>query len=255
MNRLTPWFEQTKPAPPVSGGLREDLLAATRILRFDMAIEPEPTPLDRTPSGGPLSILLPTPYEPRYAYPLVVWLHGDGADETELHDVLPAISEQNFVGAAPRAEYGRWDPANVDEWSNELHDLLVDLRRTYHVHSERIFLAGRGSGAAMAIATLLHRPTWFAGALALTADVDLGPGSLSRFHELRGKRVLLASSTSTGQSANGLVAALRNATVARQLRAAGIDVTLHTHDAPEPLGTDLLRETNRWLVDAACAVV
>lgn len=250
MNRLTPWFE-TPAAPVPSTPDRDALLAATRILRLDTAVEPEPVLLDRTSTGRPLSVVLPTPYEPKYAYPLIVWLHGDGADETEATSILPAISDQNFVGAGLRAPVGGWDATDVADWSTELYDALVDLRRAYHVHSERIFLAGHDAGATMAVTALLHHPEWFAGALALGGDIALPPGSLARFQDLRGKRLLLATGPTPNVPTNGLVSAVRHSALAGQLRSAGMEVTLHTHDGD----ADLLREANRWLVDSACAVV
>ena len=44
----------------------------------------------------------PLHYEAGYAYPLIVWLHGWGDDETQLKRVMPLVSMQNFVAVAPR---------------------------------------------------------------------------------------------------------------------------------------------------------
>ena len=44
----------------------------------------------------------PMHYEPGYAYPLLIWLHGPGNDERQILKMMPLISMRNFVGIAPR---------------------------------------------------------------------------------------------------------------------------------------------------------
>src|SRR3954449_13229207 len=44
----------------------------------------------------------PIHYEKRYAYPLLVWLHGDAGSERELRQVIPQVSMRNYVAVAPR---------------------------------------------------------------------------------------------------------------------------------------------------------
>ena len=45
----------------------------------------------------------PQHYEPQYAYPLIVWLHGRGDDERQLLRVMPHVSMRNYVAVAPAA--------------------------------------------------------------------------------------------------------------------------------------------------------
>jgi phospholipase/carboxylesterase len=44
----------------------------------------------------------PMHYEPGYAYPLLIWLHGPGNDERQIMKMMPLISMRNYVGIAPR---------------------------------------------------------------------------------------------------------------------------------------------------------
>ncbi|MGL6195774.1 MAG: alpha/beta hydrolase [Thermoguttaceae bacterium] len=44
----------------------------------------------------------PMHYEPGYAYPLLIWLHGPGSDERQILRIMPMISIRNFVGISPR---------------------------------------------------------------------------------------------------------------------------------------------------------
>ena len=47
------------------------------------------------------SFFVPLHYEPNYAYPLLVWLHGPGESHSALKQVMPHVSMRNYVGVAP----------------------------------------------------------------------------------------------------------------------------------------------------------
>lgn len=253
-HRLTPWFDALDGAvspEPAMPATRAESTSAW--VRFD---SPDPWPLDRTPDGSPLSLVVPESYEPNYAYPLVVWLHGRGRSHSRVRDLAPRISDRNFLflglagtrndAAIPHLR--RWHSDDVTDWLPNLHDTLCEVRRRYHVHSERILLAGEDEGATMAVRLLLRRPEWFAGAIGWNAS--LPERELGRFREVKGKRVLLA----TGAE-NGLAPALRTAITARVLRGAGLDVTQRTYDGSDAMSPEMLSDANHWLVETACAVV
>lgn len=48
------------------------------------------------------SRFVPRQYEPNYAYPLLVLLHGKGGDEDQLIRSMPAVSRRNYVGLGLR---------------------------------------------------------------------------------------------------------------------------------------------------------
>src|SRR6185503_16233240 len=50
----------------------------------------------------PFTTFAPIHYEERYAYPLLVWLHGDAGSEQELRQIMPLVSMRNYVAIAPR---------------------------------------------------------------------------------------------------------------------------------------------------------
>ncbi len=62
----------------------------------------ETTDAGEVPQRGPFSLFAPLHYEPNYAYPLVVWLHGSGESEQQLRRIMPSISLRNYVAVAPR---------------------------------------------------------------------------------------------------------------------------------------------------------
>lgn len=56
-------------------------------------------------SGGDLAeaFYVPQPYEPNYAYPLLVLFHGEGEDEQRMVEMMPSLSRRNHIGLSLRA--------------------------------------------------------------------------------------------------------------------------------------------------------
>ena len=82
MNRLS-----ARPASPQSS-------AGTRALRPVVRSAPR--------HDAPHCLLAPLHYEPNYAYPLLVWLHGPSGDEQELKRIMPLVSLRNYVSLGVR---------------------------------------------------------------------------------------------------------------------------------------------------------
>src|SRR4051794_19841644 len=61
------------------------------------------------------AVFAPLHYESNYAYPLLVWLHGPGDDESQLKRIMPLISMRNYVGVGPRGTVAQSRQASVDE--------------------------------------------------------------------------------------------------------------------------------------------
>ncbi|QDV32979.1 alpha/beta hydrolase [Tautonia plasticadhaerens] len=65
-----------------------------------------PGPIEKLIGSGPDPSLdatfVPHRYEPNYAYPLLVLLHGRGGDEQQLVDAMPTMSWRNYVGLGLR---------------------------------------------------------------------------------------------------------------------------------------------------------
>src|SRR5689334_16731246 len=49
------------------------------------------------PGPLPVRTFLPTGYEPRYPYPLVVFFHGQGGNEEEILRLAPRLSRRNYI--------------------------------------------------------------------------------------------------------------------------------------------------------------
>src|SRR5712692_5642785 len=128
------------------------------------------------PRRLPVRTFLPTGYEPRYAYPLLVFFHGHGGSEEQVLRLAPRLSRRNYICIGlrgPELLGVRADGRLGYAWgSGDRHDTLVEdyvlraveqTRRNYHVHSERIFLAGFCEGATLAYRLGLQFPERFGG--------------------------------------------------------------------------------------------
>lgn len=225
--------------------------------------EPDESPCAATvrtlhPEGTPVQIYVPEAYEPRYPYPLVLWLHGAGGSERELASLMAQISTRNCMGLAlrgPRAGRGdgydwQFSTRGLAELEEQIFQTVCNLRREYHVHSERIIVAGFDSGATLALRLLLSHPEWYGGAVAIAGRFPYEATPLPVNPELQDKRVLLL-----GGSRDPAVPATEILLADRSLEAAGIAVTTLLDDAGHEVTPRMLSHVNRWLMQGVCAPV
>lgn len=218
----------------------------------------ESSPFVHTPaSKRPCSVQLPENYEARYAYPLVVWFHGNGSSESEITSVMPNISDRNFIGLSLRGNVALDSGFGWSASETEIDELLKDVeaqvrtcRREYHIHSERIYLAGFASGALVAMELLLRRPEWFGGAACLCGSFPKLHVPSRRFVDFKNKRVLLTTSAANRSSGVGEVVA-----AGRLLYASGMQIGTRVYqDVGSVPSHKMLRDLNHWLMDDVCSV-
>ncbi len=225
--------------------------------------EPEPWPnasdaadevLAGPPGVGsttPHALCLPEGYVERYAYPLVIWLHDRNRDEKDIIHQLPAISERNYLGLAPRGPRATgtgydWN-LNDDETNAVVEDiqtLVSRLRSEYNVHPERLYLVGQGTGGTAALRLFLRRPDLFAGVANLDGEAPDMAHPLAAFRHLHGRRVLF-SWTNPAESRIGRL--IENG---RLLYRAGLQVATRSYQSK---GTSavarMLRDVDHWIMD------
>lgn len=204
----------------------------------------------------PIRLFLPADYQPKYAYPLVVLFHGEGGDEDAAARLIPSLSRRNYIAACPRGPlplgpgstgrpgFGWGEPDHrTDEY---LLATVAHARRAYHVHSERVYLIGVGTGATVAYRLGLAMANEIAGIVALNGEMPaLASRPLSRLKAIRGLRVFI------GHGANNPVVSLSTARQAyRRLNAAGADVRLTSYPTTHRIHQDMLRDVNRWIMGA-----
>jgi phospholipase/carboxylesterase len=208
------------------------------------------------PRRLPVRTFLPTGYEPNYAYPLLVFFHGHGGSEEQILRLAPRLSRRNFIciGLRGLQEVARADGRIGYVWSaaNEHDSVLEDYvfraveqtRRQYHVHSERIYLAGFCEGATLAYRLGLLYPERFAGVISLNGCIPRQGGPLLRLPEVRQLRVLIGHGI-----ANAFVPLTMAQADCRLLYSAGLSVRMHTYPATHKLHPDMLRDVNRWIIN------
>ncbi len=210
----------------------------------------------QAPRRLPVRTFLPTGYEPNYAYPLLVFFHGHGGNEEQILRLAPKLSRRNYICIGLRGpdvvgtrDDGRlgysWGPdascdAQVEDY---VFRAVEQTRRHYHVHSERIYLAGICEGATLAYRLGLMFPEKLAGVIALNGCMPQN-GPLLRLPEIRQLKVFIG---------HGIANAVVPLSIARRnwrlLYTAGVSVEMHTYPATHRLHRDMLRDIDRWIID------
>lgn len=194
---------------------------------------------------SPSEVFIPEAYEPNYAYPLIVWLLNEQTAPLEFPQRMRQISTRNYCGAALTCSVpAAGDVDAFAQLQDRLADLVLRIRRDYHIHSERIFVAGFDGHGGTALQLCLARPEWLAGAIALGGTLPTSPRLLNRFRDLRGKRVFLATSPET----KGWISAdeLRHSN--RLLYAAGLRTCARLFDSEIDISRSMLLEVDRWVM-------
>jgi phospholipase/carboxylesterase len=205
------------------------------------------------PQAHPCGVFVPENYEPNYAYPLVVWLHESGRSERDIVEVLPMISMRNYLGLALRGTARtNGDAPDAFGWSRtrnaalafeeQLYASVRQMRRDFHIHTERVFLVGAGEGGTMAWDLFLTRPEWFAGVAALGGRFPWGRRPLRQFRTLCGKQALIVAD---GHKSPSRAQAEQ---VGRLLYAAGVEVAVRAPASGRAASRPLLRQVDRWIM-------
>lgn len=193
----------------------------------------------------PVRVYLPTDYQAKYAYPLVVLFHAAGESEEHAARLVPQLSRRNYIALClrgpaildPRAD-GRpafgWGDAAADRG---VKAALAHVRAEYSVHSDRVFLVGVGEGAAAAYQLGLAMGDHVAGVVALNGALPEGRVPANRL------RVLIAHGT-----ANPVVPIAEARRAAAKLRHAGATVRVARYAASHRVRPDMLADANRWIM-------
>jgi predicted esterase len=114
----------------------------------------------------PYRLFIPSSYDGRQTYPLIILLHGMGGDENTMFDVygngaFEKIAEKKgYIVACPKGREATSmyrGPAEQD-----VLDVLADVRRAYKVDPARIYMAGHSMGAYGTWSIAFNHPEIFA---------------------------------------------------------------------------------------------
>ncbi len=224
-------------------------------IRPDEGYYTSPLPTLHAP---PVRTFLPTGYEPQYPYPLVVFFHGNGGSDEQIIRLAPHLSRRNYLciglrGPISSGFTGEGLPGFG--WGNDgEHDAFIEeymlravehTRRTYHIHSERVYLIGLWEGAAVAYRLGLKMPDKVAGVVSLNGSMPrpVQGEPLFRFPEVRQLRVMIGHGINNDNVT--LADARRDY---RVLYSAGVDVALNTYSTCHKMHPHMLRDVNRWII-------
>lgn len=208
-------------------------------------------PSQLTPDLSDSCLFMPLHYEANYRYPLIVWLHSNGDDTTQLQRVMPDLSLQNYVAVAPQAKVGNahsgfdWqqDPASIDYAADSvLASIDLALCRA-NINRQRIFIGGFGAAGTMAFRVALTHPDLFAGVASLNGPLPEGSAPLGRWSTSRYLEVFWSHCRKSID--------FEQATLCRQLKLlhiAGFSVTLRQYPGCDELLPNALKDLNNWVM-------
>ena len=230
----------------------DDAVSGSRIDRTNSA----PTPITE-PSE--LSVFAPLHYEPKYAYPLIVWLHSEGQSESQLRYVMPRISMRNYAAVAPRgttdwtleapsdeAERFSWCQSgqHVEAATERILNAIDQGCQGLNIHSDRVFIAGSGCGGTMAFRVAMSMPEQFCGVLSLGGSFPIGNAPLGRLNDARRLPLFVAVGRGNGDYPESALC-----TDLRLFHAAGMAVTIRQYPGEDQLNDLMLADVDRWIMD------
>jgi phospholipase/carboxylesterase len=209
-----------------------------------------PTRADR-----PVRLFLPSDYQPKYGYPLVILFHDEGGDEDTGIRLAPILSRRNYIAACPRGPVstglgGTGRPGFTWGDDSRSQDVVLETiahaQREYHVHSERVYLIGIGEGAAAAYRLGLAMASHVAGVVALNGRMP----TLSN-RVLRNAAAASDLRVFVGHGDHNPVVPIRAARKAyRLLSGLGSDVQFNSYSSTQRVTVEMLRDVNRWIMDS-----
>ncbi|MEC8338699.1 MAG: hypothetical protein VXZ84_11205 [Planctomycetota bacterium] len=207
------------------------------------------------------SVFTPLHFEPNYAYPLLIWLHGEDENEMHLRQVMPKISMRNYAAVAPRGtlslsldEQQTSQSNGTFSWSLRNGDYCEAIERVcraieraeerFKIDKDRIFLAGKGSGGTMALQIGMTLPETFSGVISVGGPLPRKDALLAHLDKSRQVPVLLTVDRDNDQYPDTMVCA-----DLRLLHIAGMTVTLRQYPAGEILRDSMLSDIDQWIMD------
>ena len=203
--------------------------------------------------------ILPDEYDPDASYPLLILLHGFGANMEDLASLAPAISRTGYVYAYPNAPisfdlgggqvgYG-WtsprglaSPEEVQVAEDLLDAFFEEVFEQFKVTASNCILAGFSQGGGMTYRCGLRRLDPFAGLVALSASLQDPQELEARLPEDRSQRIFVAHGL-----LDPLIAADRARAAREFLEGVGYHPDYHEYDMAHVISMDVLNDLIPWM--------
>lgn len=188
-------------------------------------------------------------------HPLLVLLHGRGADEDDLLGIAEELDPRLAAVSirAPRrwlVGYAWYDPpASGAPDPSDLREGLELIRATVEAEVARgvadpgrLFALGFSQGAVMVGALLLTGAVSLAGGIMLSGALSRGAGIEGPADDVRGRHVFLGHGRY-----DEVIPPVASRSAADWLRQLGAEVSLHTYDVAHRISLEELRDVDRWV--------
>jgi hypothetical protein len=130
------------------------------------------------------AVWVPTKYDPRRPYPVVLCIAEKGVKPFQHVNekwIDKDTRDNALIVAVPMPEdVKQWGETGSPQQASGFANMMLtmrEVRATYAIDYDRVFLAGRGEGVAAALAIAGRAPDRFAGVIGRAGDLDTaGPG-------------------------------------------------------------------------------
>ncbi len=203
--------------------------------------------------------VLPDDYDPEASYPLVVMLHGFGANMHDLAGLAPGINPTGYVYACPNAPMpfnlgmghgsfgwmtprGGSTPEEVARSESLLSDFFEGVMQKFGVAPGKALLLGFSQGGGMTYRCGLGRADIFAGLVALSATLPDAAELDGRLPQDRRQPIFLAHGRYDQMIAESTAYAAKD-----YLEGAGYSPEFHVYDMGHEISDDLLSDLVPWM--------
>ena len=194
------------------------------------------------------------------APPLVIWLHGLGSSEQEIHGLPGFVPEHAiFIGARGIHRHGngyKWytvqftasgpviDFAQAEASRAVIAGFIEEAISAYTVDPTQVYLAGFSQGAIMSLNLLLTGTPHIAGIVSMSGRVlpEIKPLVAITAEQSATRGVLMTHGTQ--DTLRSIGAARTDYTFLAQL---GLRVAMHEYNAAHELTQPMITDTKQWL--------
>jgi phospholipase/carboxylesterase len=218
--------------------------------------------------GGPLTYFLVEPdgYDPEATYPLIVLLHGFGANMYDLAGLAPAIGARGYMYACPNAPYAvdLGDGAVGYSWSRgrpglpdlaeagaaasgpsaeeRLAAFFEEARREARTEPGRVVLAGFSQGGGLALRFGLPRPDEFAGLAVLSGAFRGSDQDRASLPQRRDMPIFMAHGLY-----DPMVSVQRSQETRAFLEDAGYEPEYHEYEMAHEISEEVIYDLVHWV--------
>jgi len=219
---------------------------------------------DRDEGSLPHVVVRPDNYDPARSYPLVVLLHGFGANMHDLVSLAPALDSSGYIYSFPNAPYpvdfgggavgyswtlgrpGVIEPESItapnQSAEERLAAFLEEQIASNDIDSGRVVLAGFSQGGGLTLRFGLPRPDKFAGLAVLSGAFREDEAIRTALPEARTQPIFI------GQGRyDPLVSLERGQATLDFLKSAGYAPDYHEYDMAHEISDAELDDLRPWL--------